>query len=101
MSKDKVERIRQLNDAFHSSFRGGKFLLRAGVAELPDMVKAAARHQVAQYKDCTEANDPNGTHDFLKFELSNRSFIFSIVAYDKNLSRPTQQTPTKLFWSER
>jgi len=36
-----------------------------------------------QYKDFTEANDPNGTHDFLKFELSNRSFIFSIVAYDK------------------
>jgi hypothetical protein len=26
-----------------------------------------------------EANDPNGAHDFLKFELSNRSFIFSIV----------------------
>jgi len=49
------------------------------------MVKAAALHQVAQYKDFTEANDPNATHDFLKFELSNRSFIFSIIAYDKNL----------------
>ena len=85
LSKDKVERIRQLNDAFRSSFRGGKILLTASVAELPDMVKATALHQVAQYKDFTEANDPNGTHDFPKFELSNRSFIFSIVAYDKNL----------------
>jgi hypothetical protein len=49
------------------------------------MVKATALHQVAQYKDFTEANDPNGTHDFLKFELSNRSLIFSTVAYDKKL----------------
>ncbi len=47
------------------------------------MVKAAALHQVAQYKDFTEANDPNATHDFLKFELSNRSFISSIVAYEE------------------
>ena len=85
LSKDKVERILQFNDVFRSSFRGGKILLTASVAELPDMVKAAALHQVAQYNDFTEANDPNGTHDFLKFELSNRSFIFSIVAYDKNL----------------
>jgi len=85
LSKDKVARIRQLNDAFRSSFRGGKILLTARVAELPDMVKAAALHQVTQYKDFTEANDPNGTHDSPKFELSNRSFIFSIVAYDKNL----------------
>ena len=37
-------------------------LLTASVAELPDMVKAAALHQVAQYKDFAEANDPNGTH---------------------------------------
>ena len=84
LSKDKVERIHQLNDAFHSSFRGGKILLRASVAELPDMVKAA-RTASGRPVQRTEANDPNGTHDFLKFELSNRSFIFSIVAYDKNL----------------
>ena len=84
LSKDKVERIRQLNDAFRSSFRGGKILLRASVAELPDMVKAA-RTASGRPVQRTEANDPNGTHDFLKFELSNRSFIFSIVAYDKNL----------------
>ena len=50
LSKDKVERVRQLNDAFRSSFRGGKILLRASVAERPDMVKAAALHQVAQYR---------------------------------------------------
>ena len=83
LSKDKVDRIRQLNDAFRSSFRGGKILVTASVAELPDMVKAAALHQVAQYKDFAEANDPNGTHDFLKFELSNRSCISSIVAYEE------------------
>ena len=63
LSKDKVERIRQLNDAFRSSFRGGKILLTASVAELPDMVKATALHQVAQYKELKRTT-PTGRTTF-------------------------------------
>ena len=54
-------------------------------SEIGAWVEKAARTASGRPVQRTEANDPNGTHDFLKFELSNRSFIFSIVAYDKNL----------------
>ena len=37
-----TERIRELNDAFRSSFSGGKVMMTPGVHELPDCVKADA-----------------------------------------------------------
>jgi hypothetical protein len=79
LSRAKVARIRELNDNFRNSFRGGKILLTQSVAELPDMVKAAALCKVATFKDFNEAN---GENDFLKFELCNRSFVFIISYYD-------------------
>lgn len=35
-------RIRDLNDAFRKTFAGGKMVMTASVAALPDMVKASA-----------------------------------------------------------
>jgi len=84
-TKEKVSEIRRLNDEFRTTFRGGKILFTASVAALPNMVKASALEKVAEFKDFNEANDPNGEHDFLKFEHCNREFIFSIVYYDKTL----------------
>jgi hypothetical protein len=46
------------------------------------MVKAAALHQVSTFKDFTEANDGSGEHDFLTFQVCDRTLIFSIVYYD-------------------
>ena len=86
LSRSKVERIRELNDNFRNSFRGGKIVLTASVAELPDMVKVAALHQVATFKDFNEANDPHGEHDFIKFKVCDRDFIFSIVYYDLDMA---------------
>src|ERR1700712_3725107 len=90
LSRSKIERIRELNDNFRNSFRGGKIVLTASVAELPDMVKAAALHQVATFKDFTEANDPHGEHDFLKFKVCDRDFIFSIVYYDLQMNMASE-----------
>jgi hypothetical protein len=42
LTNDKVARIREINDNFRNSFRGGQALLTASIAELPDMVKASA-----------------------------------------------------------
>jgi hypothetical protein len=80
-----VEKIAALNDAFRTTFRGGKVTMTAGVAALPDCVKAAALRQVAEFNDFTADNDPHGEHDFGSFELVNRTFFWKIDYYDKAL----------------
>lgn len=66
----------QLNDNSRNSFRGDKITLTESVAELPDMVKAVALHQVSTFKDFNEANDPHREHDFVRFKVCDRDFIF-------------------------
>jgi hypothetical protein len=56
ITRDKVERTSDLKDNFRRSFKGGKILLTASVAELPDVVKSAALHKVATFTEFTEAN---------------------------------------------
>ena len=80
--KDRIARIRELNDRFRSSFSGGKVLMTCGVAELPDMVRASALKLVAEFDRFTEDNDPSGEHDFGIFELVNRTFFWKIDYYD-------------------
>jgi hypothetical protein len=46
-----VARIRELNDAFRTSFRGGQILLTEGVASLPPMVIASVLQKVAEFND--------------------------------------------------
>jgi Protein of unknown function (DUF3768) len=81
-TKERVAEIRRLNDEFRTTFRGGQVLLTQGVADLPEMVKAAALHQVATFTAFTEALDPHGEHDYLSFDLCNREFMFTIDYYD-------------------
>ena len=81
-TKERVAEIRRLNDQFRTTFRGGEILLTQWVADLPDMVKAAALQAVAEFKDFTPENDPYEEHDFLSFDLCNREFVFEISYYD-------------------
>ncbi|SRR6266849_700718 len=84
-TKERTERIRDLNDAFRRTFSGGKVMMTCGVAELPDMVKARALQLAATFDQFTEDNDPHGEHDFGSFELVNRKFFWKIDYYDKDL----------------
>jgi hypothetical protein len=84
-SADKALRTRTLNDAFRTTFRGGKVVKTASVAALPDMVVAEAFKQVASFDEFTEDNDPHGEHDFGAFELCGRTFFWKIDYYDKAL----------------
>ena len=82
MSKD---RIRDLNDAFRRTFRGGKVMMTSGVDELPDCVKAEALVQVAKFTAFSADNDPHGEHDFGSFTLVGRKFFWKIDYYDSEL----------------
>ena len=78
-----TDRIRELNDAFRKTLRGGRAMMTSGVDELPDCVKAEALVQVAHFSDFTADNDPHGEHDFGSFTLVGRTFFWKIDYYDK------------------
>ena len=81
----RTDRVRELNDAFRKTLRGGKAMMTSGVDELPDCVKAEALVQVAHFADFTADNDPHDEHDFGSFELVSRKFFWKIDYYDKDL----------------
>jgi hypothetical protein len=75
--------IRELNDAFRTTFAGGRVLLTAGVDALPTDVQAMVLHTVATYSDFTPDNDPRGEHDFGSFELARHRIFWKIDYYDR------------------
>ncbi len=79
------ERIRELNDAFRTSFSGGRVMLTASVDALPSDVKAMAIRKVATFAEFTPDNDPHGEHDFGSFELAGHKFFFKVEYYDRRL----------------
>ena len=87
MTKD---RIRELNDAFRTTFRGGRIMMTPGVDETPACVKAEVLTRVATFKDFTEDNDPHGEHDFGSFEVVGRKFFWKIDYYDRELKHESE-----------
>ena len=79
------ERIRELNDAFRCTFRGGRVMMTSGVYDLPECVKAEALVQVANFSEFSADNDPHDEHDFGSFNLVGRKFFWKIDYYDKDL----------------
>src|SRR5258707_15678709 len=80
-----MNKIALLNDAFRTTFSGGKVMMTSGVDELPDCVKAEVLVQVAKFSEFTADNDPYSEHDFGSFELVGRKFFWKIDYYDKEL----------------
>ncbi len=81
----KTARIRELNDAFRTTFSGGRVMLTVGVNSLPRDVKATALRRVATFSTFTADNDPNGEHDFGCFEVGGERFFWKIDYYDRTL----------------
>ncbi len=78
-----ANRIRELNDAFRTTFKGGKVMMTSSVVELPECVRANALQQVAGFTNFSKDNDPHGEHDFGSFEVVGRKFFWKIDYYDK------------------
>ena len=79
----RTEEIRKLNDAFRTSFIGGRVMLTASVDALPSDVKAMAIRKVATFDAFTKENDPHDEHDFGAFDLAGHRFFWKIDTYDK------------------
>ena len=81
----KTERIRELNDAFRKSFKGGKVVTTQGVAALGDHEYHRVLQAVQEFNDFNEDNDPHGEHDFGSFEYHDQKFFWKIDYYDRNM----------------
>lgn len=80
-----MNKIALLNDAFRTTFSGGRVMMTSGVYELPDCVKAEALVQVTKFSEFSADNDPHYEHDFGSFNLVGRKFFWKIDYYDKDL----------------
>ena len=81
-----MSRVRELNDAFRTTFEGGRVLITAGVGALPPILACEVLQKVRTFTDFTPDNDPYGEHDFGSFELAGHTFIWKIDYYDKSIT---------------
>lgn len=80
----KVARIRELNDAFRTTFAGGVLLLTHGVDVLCAEVKAEVLSRVRSFSRFNGDNDPTGEHDFGAIDIGPQRFFFKMDYYDRD-----------------
>jgi hypothetical protein len=74
--------VRTLNDAFRRSFGGGKVMMTAGIAALPEATQATVLDEVRKFDAFTADNDPHGEHDFGSFAVDGRKIFWKIDYFD-------------------
>ena len=79
-----TERIRELNDNFRLTLKGGKVVITAGVQALPIDLAASALRRMQAFLNFTPDNDPHGEHDFGSFEEGGYKFFWKIDYYAKD-----------------
>ncbi|PVE54017.1 DUF3768 domain-containing protein [Rhizobium rhizogenes] len=77
--------IRTKNDAFRSSFAGGRVMLTQRVNALADEVKGELLAAVQTFDDFSSSNDPHSEHDFGAITLNDALFFWKIDYYDQDL----------------
>jgi hypothetical protein len=83
IEKERIARIRDLNDAFRRTFSDGRVMITSAVNALPSTMKAKALELVRAFDQFSEGNDPYGEHDFGSFELVDCTFFWKIDYYDQ------------------
>jgi hypothetical protein len=81
-----MSRVKELNDAFRTTFQGGQVHITAGVSTLPPILACEVLQKVRAFTDFTPDNDPYGEHDFGAFELAGHKFLWKIDYYDKSMT---------------
>ena len=82
MGNERANRIRELNDAFRTSFIGGRVVMTQSVATLPESLQSAIVEAVQTYNTFNRDNDPHGEHDFGSLTLGEERIFWKIDYYD-------------------
>lgn len=76
-----MSKICKLNDAFRTTFQGGRVMLTAGVDALADSVKEEVLSKVRTFAGFNSDNDPHGEHDFGNFKVEGEAYFFKVDYY--------------------
>ena len=79
-----TDKIRQLNDAFRTSFKGGKVMLTLGIRSKADYEVNTILEHVLNFHDFNKSNDPYCEHDCASFDYNGERIIWKIDYYDKD-----------------
>ena len=80
-----TQKIAQLNDAFRTTFIGGRLMVTIGVSALPESIQSQVLRAVQSFNSFTPDNDPYGEHDFGRIEVGGQTFFWKIDYYDDSL----------------
>ncbi len=92
-AKASEHRVRDLNDEFRKTFKGGKVFLTTGVQALTAVDQAALVAALQAYDEFDDADDPHGEHDYGTLDLMSRDgsprlrALWKIDYYDLLLER--------------
>ena len=78
--------IRQLNDRLRKTGAGGRVMITAGLAALPEGMSALILAAVIGFDDFNADNDPHGEHDCATLKVASYDVIWKIDYYDSSLS---------------
>lgn len=86
----RTRRIRELNDQFRQfPERGlgvtGRIVCTPGISAMGWGIQTAIFQQVKSFNDFTDANDPNGEHDFGNFEFNGKRIFWKIDYYAEDM----------------
>jgi len=86
----KTARIRELNDAFRTTFRGGLVTTTPGVDALSSEQKDELIRAVREFKDSNVGNDLYNEHDFGSIEIDGETFFWKIEYYDRTMQQGSE-----------
>jgi hypothetical protein len=83
--EQRTHKIRHLNNAFRTSFSGGKVLMTRGVSSLDEANYAAVIELVRTFTAFNDDNNPHGEHDFVSVEHDGTKYFAKIDYYDLSM----------------
>jgi hypothetical protein len=76
-----MSKISELNDALRRTFTGGRIVMSAAFAALPEDTRRAVIAKVRGFGEFTKDNGPYGENDFGAFDHDGERFNFKIDYY--------------------
>ena len=85
MDGDRADRIRRLNDALRCGGLGGTIHITQGIGGLGEASVRDVLAAVAGFEAFGPDNDPWGEHDCATLTVADRTILFKIDYYDRDL----------------
>lgn len=78
--------IMQLNDAFRTTFVGGRVMMTAGIAALPPSIQVEIIARVRGFTAFTTDSDPHSEHDFGALDVAAYKIFWKIDYLDPTMT---------------